>query len=628
LTEIPGIDISRSAAGGHSGSAVKLRGFDESRCLILLNGRPLNGAGVMGGDYVDWSSLPIEEIEKVEVMKGAHSAEYGNTLGGVINIITSARSEKKAETSIKASYGAFSTFFGSLLHRGHWQDKLFYRFSVDKNSSDGYLRNHFSDFWNLSGQVSADLLLGFSAELSGKYSRQKKGFIVENNAANGFYDAAYPESLSGGMGGPGIQFKEGDYTWGDGSCWNNIRQQYDIRLDKKGKHISLSSALYFNDQQRTEFFYALTEPDELIMKRNSKPEDMTWGWYVKCDQQFKKLSLKYGWEGQHLRYVGSRVSHIDPLYFKVLPESDGQSIDAQTRQAFFIQSSWNLLERMTIQGGLRADFFRGAAQEKSAVPEMKKTGWSPRLNVSLGLWAQAQLEVSLADVLRLPTCPEYYWYYGGFQPANRPELQPERAKQIECGFSQEISNRLIAAARFYYYAVDDYLRTIFGYRPSRVVYNIDQVHLQGIEISSQLKVNPALSVYGNYTFQQSRKRGDSLDLSGVLTGRLVELPIHKANFGLKWNLFSQGDADVKIRYVGKRDVLTGNLAALQTIELIEMKDFVTVSVHTTAQIFKNKNGLNLQWQFMLDNLFDREYQEIYGFPMPGRSLVSGLHFSF
>jgi len=88
LDNSAGIDLKRISPGGDHGSAVTIRGFDESRCLILLDGRPLNAAGVYGGDYVDWSSLSTEDIERIEVIRGAKSAVYGNTLGGVVNIIT------------------------------------------------------------------------------------------------------------------------------------------------------------------------------------------------------------------------------------------------------------------------------------------------------------------------------------------------------------------------------------------------------------------------------------------------------------------------------------------------------------------------------------------------------------
>ena len=89
LQQTTGIDIQlRTSVGDNQDSTVKLRGFDARRFTVLLNGRPINSAGVMGGQYIDWNTIPLSTVEKIQIIKGAKSAAYGNTLGGVINIIT------------------------------------------------------------------------------------------------------------------------------------------------------------------------------------------------------------------------------------------------------------------------------------------------------------------------------------------------------------------------------------------------------------------------------------------------------------------------------------------------------------------------------------------------------------
>ncbi|WP_425059970.1 Vitamin B12 transporter BtuB [Sporomusa carbonis] len=84
-----GIDIElRASAGDNQDGTIKLRGFDARRYTVLLNGRQINSAGVMGGQYIDWTTIPLNTVEKIQIIKGAKSAAHGNTLGGVINIIT------------------------------------------------------------------------------------------------------------------------------------------------------------------------------------------------------------------------------------------------------------------------------------------------------------------------------------------------------------------------------------------------------------------------------------------------------------------------------------------------------------------------------------------------------------
>jgi iron complex outermembrane recepter protein len=59
-----------------------------------LNGRSWKGAGVKGGFYEDWSSITTSDLEPLEVIRGGVSAEYPNTLGGVV-IINTQRGSKE-----------------------------------------------------------------------------------------------------------------------------------------------------------------------------------------------------------------------------------------------------------------------------------------------------------------------------------------------------------------------------------------------------------------------------------------------------------------------------------------------------------------------------------------------------
>ena len=89
------------------GKKVFLRGMEDQDMRILINGMP---AGQMGKYYsrsFEWETIPSDAIERIEVTKGAGSAEYGNTIAGTINIITREGSEK-LRTGISGSFGRFN----------------------------------------------------------------------------------------------------------------------------------------------------------------------------------------------------------------------------------------------------------------------------------------------------------------------------------------------------------------------------------------------------------------------------------------------------------------------------------------------------------------------------------------
>ncbi|MGH7412347.1 MAG: TonB-dependent receptor, partial [Candidatus Methylomirabilis sp.] len=92
LRQVPGFSLFRrsgSLVTHPTTQGVSLRGIGPSgvsRTLVLLDGVPLNDPF---GGWVYWSKVPLESIERIEVVRGGGSGVYGNyALGGVINIVT------------------------------------------------------------------------------------------------------------------------------------------------------------------------------------------------------------------------------------------------------------------------------------------------------------------------------------------------------------------------------------------------------------------------------------------------------------------------------------------------------------------------------------------------------------
>ncbi|MBN2121257.1 MAG: TonB-dependent receptor [Candidatus Omnitrophica bacterium] len=629
LGDIAGIDLKRTSPGGDHGSAVTIRGFDESRCLILLDGRPLNAAGVYGGDYVDWSSLSTEDIERIEVTRGAKSAEYGNTLGGVINIITK-RGTKEPKTQARFSYGTFETMEGMLSHSATIKDFFSYSISAGHWQTDGYLRNNDVDRNNFAGKLTFllpdDLSIGFGA----RHTIHKRGFIVENKPNSVYYDGSYPESDEDAGGGPNLFWwaKPGPFGpvnpikyWGDGSYWKNIRGQYDVEAHKSFGSLGLKLQAYLNTQERTEYFYAIDNRDKLVLERFSEPEN-TWGWLLKATQSVNAHSFVYGAEGVYLGYGGQNINYLDNSYFRI-PPSSYEGADKQVRRhSAFVQDKWAVRPSLDLNLGLRYDHYLAKESE-----DVKEQGVSPKLGVMYKIWEGGRLEANVGRAYRFPTSPESYWYFAGFQPPARKSLASEDGLQTEIGLFHSFQKKANVGIRAYYYDVEDYIRTIWGYTPGSVVYNIDEVALSGIEIEGEYFFGAGFSLFANYTHQQTRKKGDILDMSLRLTDELTELPENKASAGLRYRASNGTSADLTLRYVGKRSVLTGSLAVAGASSLEEINGFVTAGLHFTYPIFK-KDRFSGKLHLGIENIFDEDYEEVNGFPMPGITVTGGVSVEF
>jgi len=87
LREIPAVELPRtSSMVGGSAQIVSIRGVDEGRTAVLVDGMPINDAW---GEWIDWGRLPKDAIDHVEVVEGGASNLYGNgAIGGVISFFT------------------------------------------------------------------------------------------------------------------------------------------------------------------------------------------------------------------------------------------------------------------------------------------------------------------------------------------------------------------------------------------------------------------------------------------------------------------------------------------------------------------------------------------------------------
>lgn len=135
LEAVPGVRF--TSLMGDAQAQVSMRGFGENsyaRVKVLVDGRELNNPDMAG---LNWLSIPVSTIERIEVLDGPASVLYGSgAVGGVINVITKAPS-KGVSAGASASYGSFNTA-RLLLNAGFGTEKAGFALSADLYRTDGY----------------------------------------------------------------------------------------------------------------------------------------------------------------------------------------------------------------------------------------------------------------------------------------------------------------------------------------------------------------------------------------------------------------------------------------------------------------------------------------------------------
>lgn len=612
LDTTSGIDISRQSLGTPSGSMVKIRGLAEDQYIVNIDGRPLTGAGVRGGYYVDWSMLSLQDVETIEVTKGAALAEYGNTLGGVVNIVPKEPTEK-LEFVLATGAKEYNTYDNQLLISKR-TDQLGFAVGGGNRRSDGYLRNNDLD------RKDASIYLSYYFPDQGKikagvrYNEGEYGMIVENMKGSPYYDNDYPESEGDRLVGPGFGWIGGT-THGNGSYYWKERYEWDVILEKNLLGIDWEARYYLNDEDRTDYFYERATGDLALIREC--PSDYSWGWGFKGGKTVSSHTLKAGVEGNYLGYGGTTYKYVNTTYLAGYFADQDDKHELSKVNSGFVQDRWSLLSNLDVYLGLRVDDYKADDEDCEVVED---TPVSPKFGLFYSPTSDVETFLTVARAVNFPTLPKYYWYYNGYQPPDRKDLTYEDAMQYEIGGTYKGITRTSISAKLYYYDIDDYLRWIFGYRPSRVVYNIDNVELTGVEVDIGSEIYKNVYVFANYTYQTTDKEGDILDMSNI-SDELSELPDHKFNVGIKYQRDDGALAKLTLKWVDSREVPLGEATGPETGE---MDSYFLLNGMITYPVIKDLGYVYVG----CENILDEEYEETYGYPMPDRMFYGGIEVRF
>lgn len=135
LQMLPGVYMSQSPTYGSAGS-LEIRGFASNNILVLLDGMPINTAH---NNEVQWEMIPVENVERIEVAKGAGSSLYGGrAVGAVVNILTKNNKDKGAHVNAVVNYGSNNSWKKALYVDVKANDKISFGVGYENKKTDGY----------------------------------------------------------------------------------------------------------------------------------------------------------------------------------------------------------------------------------------------------------------------------------------------------------------------------------------------------------------------------------------------------------------------------------------------------------------------------------------------------------
>lgn len=471
---------------GMKGSTISIRGSDARHVLILIDGRRISGeVSLERGNSFEIDRIGMENVERIEIVRGATSALYGSdAMGGVINIIT--KKPNKPQVSLELEGRKADSFsngrnwlfrydagkqgrFGWTLSAGERKEDPFTQSNGDTNNYYGTRRPfNFQGEWQLNDQKKITFGLDYLQEDTQRISGNTR--YVNDNQRTGYHI--------------GYEGKTADTDYKIRFYQSVYEKDYESRNKNTG---ALNS---FDVIKRT--INTLEANASTVLNHNH--------------------ILTYGAEYRQEEVRGTRInSGKNPYILKREGKTSAGSEAELDYYAGYVQDEWVANDRLLVISALRyddSDKFSGAL--------------SPKLGATYKLKPNSRLKANIGYGFKTPTTTELYHSFqmgGLYYFTGNPNLDPERSVNYDLSWEGE-NGSLSGKIGIFRNDIKDLINTydtgetLSGGKIKVKSYNnIAEARMQGIEAEIGHQLTDKLKFKVNYTYldAQNKKQGIRLE---------------------------------------------------------------------------------------------------------------------
>ncbi|TKB71999.1 MAG: TonB-dependent receptor [Nitrospira sp.] len=593
-----------SSGGPGTEATVKMRGAFARHTLVLIDGVIVNSPTT--GAY-DFSNLTAENIDRIEILRGAQSMLYGSdAVGGVINIYT-----KKGTGTPTAStfieYGSFASLreggsasgskgpfdFSASISR--WDTSSFSAINYRRGAFE---RDGFHN-WQGSGKLGVSLPNDGRLEFNARWYNSDGGF-------DGFADSGAPADVFGAKQSTRNLILSGTYEQPLTSWWT---QKLTLaQANERSQSVSGNAGYNLNTKQFISANPQCSGPPFLINTDTC---------FTPFSSDLKILNRRLEW--QHNFQIGKPLLLSAGYQFR---EEQGdapafygpaQPNKLISSHAGFAQAQVSLWDRLDVTGGVRQDSYNifgdATTYRVTAGYLVKETG--------------TKFRGSYATGFKAPTFNDLFFQLPG-QDFGNPNLKPEKSKSMDVGIDQSLfQGRVQLNAGYFWNRFQDLIQFASSFTPlcpaSTLGFcpiNVAEAKSQGWELGFKATIMEGLQIRGQYTYTMTRAFDTP---SNPLGGdkRLPRWPVDQATLGLTYQPIEPLRINVDYRFVGARNNNLSNTPNQQ------LGSFNVVNASATYDVTRN-------WQVFgrVDNIFNARYEEILYFGTPVRSVYGGVKFTY
>lgn len=429
LSRVPGVQVQQSGGRG-SATSVMIRGTSNKQSLVLVDGVRVGSASAGGAGL---QHLNLEQIERIEVLRGARSAVYGaDAIGGVVQIFTR-RGSEGLQGRVRVAAGNKGLWERSLGLSGGDQQTTF-NLSASLDEMSGFDRTHKS--FDSDADHDAYRNKAFSFSLAHAFTDQVKA---------------------------GVNFLEqrGKTEYDNPSGRYDIASKKSVPAEPYDKFKVSSTAAYIEVQATERWNTRLTAG-------HSEDKGNSYDKLYSTVDDFNTYRDSADWTNT-LVLTDSQTLRFGADYLKDKLRSTTQYAESSRwNQAAYIQHSYES-ELLSTELGVRHD--------KNQQFGNKNT-WNAALTFPIG--DRNDLTLAYSEGFRAPTFNDLYWPFMGNE-----ELKPEESKGYELQLRSQIAEDLRLEASLYQLNVKD---LIVYDRDSKFMQNINKARINGFEASLLHKI--------------------------------------------------------------------------------------------------------------------------------------------
>jgi iron complex outermembrane receptor protein len=178
----------------------------NSTTAVLVDGISINP---INSGAIDWGSIPIDSIERIEILQGGAGVQYGNgAIGGVINIITNGG--KKNTNQASTTYGSWGTSINNAIFRNTVENTT-YQLTANTSNTNGWRPNTAANAYSIDGKITQDLggRDRLFVDVYYGYTNSQLANPVVGQAGSGNPLSTYPGAVGNNLTTNNLGFRQG-----------------------------------------------------------------------------------------------------------------------------------------------------------------------------------------------------------------------------------------------------------------------------------------------------------------------------------------------------------------------------------------------------------------------------------